>query len=123
MNIVPILDTKKTVFTVLQVGQILGMSDMQQVRNQLTRRKKQGLFKNIHWGIRALPNFDTYELANTLKTPSYISLETVLSTQGIVFQFYGNTIYSIADNTKVFSISNTTYHYHRITPQILLNPA
>jgi hypothetical protein len=76
----------------------------------------------LHYGIWALQHYDTLELANILKTPSYISLETILYKEAVVFQDYGDTIFSISDNTKSFKIDGTSYEYHRITPKILLNP-
>jgi predicted transcriptional regulator of viral defense system len=78
MNILKLLNTQKTVFTVQQIGQILGIQNMNVLRVQLTRRGKQGLLKPLHYGVWAFPHYSQEELANTLKTPSYISLETVL---------------------------------------------
>ena len=123
MNISKLLTTKKTVFSVHQIGQIFGVQNMNVLRVQLTRRKQQGFLQNPHYGIRAFPHYSPDELANALKTPSYISLETVLYKAGIVFQYYGTTIFSISNNTKSFLIDSTNYQYHKITPKILLNPA
>jgi hypothetical protein len=122
MKISKLLTTQKTVFTVQQIGQILNIQNTNILRVQLTRRKQQGFLENPHYGIRTFPQYFTEELANTLKTPSYISLETVLYAEGIVFQYYGTTIFSISDNTKSFTVDATTYQYQRITPKILLNP-
>jgi hypothetical protein len=35
-------------------------------------------------------NYNYFELATHIYTPSYISLETVLTRKGINFQYYGN---------------------------------
>ncbi|MDR0860820.1 MAG: hypothetical protein LBO09_07825 [Candidatus Peribacteria bacterium] len=122
MKFSKLLNTQKTVFTVPQLGQILAIEKVQILRNQLTRRKRQGLLQNIYHGIRALSHYSEKELANALKTPSYISLETVLYANAVVFQRYGSTIFSIADTTKSFKIHEIHYEYHKISSNILLNP-
>ncbi|MDR3168795.1 MAG: hypothetical protein LBU27_03400 [Candidatus Peribacteria bacterium] len=122
MKISQLLVTQKTVFTIQQIGQILHIQNTNVLRVQLTRRKQQGFLQNPHYGIWTLPHYSPEELANTLKTPSYISLETVLYAEGVVFQYYGNSIFSISDNTKSFVVDEIPYHYQRITPKILLNP-
>jgi len=95
MNIAKLLATNKTVFTVQQIGQILGITNVPVLRNQLTRRKKQGFLQNIYYSIWAFPHYNKDELANSIKTPSYISLETVLYRNAVIFQYYGSTIFSI----------------------------
>lgn len=65
------------------------------IRNYLYRAKKQGLVENIHYGIWSVtgrePNL--YELACKLHKKAYISFETVLKKEGVIFQHYGSTIF------------------------------
>ena len=122
MNFSTLLNTQKTVFTIQQIGQILWIKDNNTLRVQLTRRKKNGLMQNLHYGIRSLPHYSRDEVANILKSPSYISLETVLYQAWITFQYYGNTIFSVSNNTKSFIIQEINYTYNKIATSILLNP-
>jgi hypothetical protein len=122
MDIQKLLTTQKTVFTVQQIGQILGITNAITLRRKISRWGKQGFLQHLHYGIRALSHYSEKELANALKTPSYISLETVLYQEAVVFQYYGNTIFSLSNNTITFTIGDITYEYHKISEKILLNP-
>lgn len=118
-----LLQTGKTVFTVQTLKQILDLSDDYTIRNALHRYSKQWFLKNLYYGVWWLPHYDKYELANMLKTPSYISLETVLYTHWVIFQYYADTIFCISTRKDTKVIENTTYEYCKIHNDILYNPA
>jgi len=118
-----LLQTKRTIRTVNTIQKITGIDNLFVVRNFLFRCKKQWLLQNIYYGIRWLSNYNNLELANVLKTPSYISLETVLSSAWIIFQDYGHQIFCIAERADEKAIWEYTFSYHRIKNDILYNPA
>ena len=117
-----LLNTGKTVFSVNDIYQIFSHLNKFSLRNLISRMGKQWLLQNICNGIRALPKYNIYELANVIQKPSYISLETVLYKEGIIFQYYGNTIYSISTKTNDYLLGDKKYVYKTIQPEILWNP-
>jgi len=117
-----LLQTGKTVFSVSDIYQIFSHLNKFSLRNLISRMGKQWLLQNIRKGIRALPKFNEYELANTMQKPSYISLETVLYQEGIIFQDYGTTLYSIGAKTQDHKIQWKIYSYKTIKPEIALDP-
>jgi len=65
-------------------------------------------------------NYDRLELANRIYTPSYISLETVLSREGIVFQHY-EQIFLVSYLTREIICDGQKYVFRKIKDTILTN--
>ncbi len=83
---------------------------------------KDGVFINITKWIYAFKKYEKYELATKLKKSSYISFETVLKKEWIIFQDYGNQIFLASDNTITKAIGWVEYIYLKIKNDILFNP-
>lgn len=79
----------------------------------------QGLIKLRH-GIYAKENYSTWELANKLYSPSYISFATILFRDGLVFQL-DSRLYVASYLTRDIKIATHTFFYHQLKPEILLN--
>lgn len=71
-------------------------------------------------GIYAKTNFDPLELGNKIYTPSYISLETVLKKEGIIFQ-ETSEITLISYISRKIKVNNLTFSYRKIKDDILTN--
>jgi len=83
-------------------------------RKELIRIKK---------GVYTYTNdYNQLELANKLKRPSYISLQTVLFCNNIIFQDFSRTVTSATNNNLSVKINEKTYLYYKIKDEILLNP-
>ena len=54
--------------------------------------------------------------------PSYVSLQTVLFKEGLIFQDFSNVITSVSYNTRKISVDGRQYHYHRLKDELLTNP-
>ena len=120
-NFAKLLQIGKTVFRIDDIYQIFDLKNKFSLRNLLSRFGKSWLLKNIYYWIRVLPNYDKYELANCLQRPSYISLETVLYHQWIIFQDYSHVIFSIWIKTQNISIGNINYDYKTIKKEIFFD--
>lgn len=122
-NISKLYQSKKTVFDLGSTKLILWLKNDYSARNAIHRMIKRWELHMIRPGYRWLPDRNPYELANMMVKPSYISLETVLSKAGIVFQSYQNTFFSISMRSKTISLPETHFHfqYHKIKDTILLN--
>lgn len=117
-----LLQTGKSVYSVDDVYQIFSHFNKFSLRNLLSRMGKQGLLQNLRKWIRALPKYNIYELANIIQKPSYVSLETVLYQEGVIFQNQWDTIYSISTKTQEHFIGGKTFMYKTIKPEISLDP-
>ena len=95
MYIKELLKSEKTVFSVQDVATMFGLNG-QYLRTVLTRLATKGDIAQITRGLYSVSGkqVNFLELANKLKKPSYVSLETVLTQAGVVFQDYGQTIFS-----------------------------
>ena len=122
MNINRLISSWKTVFSIADLAFLLDMKHEQSLRNYLSRCGKTWVLHSLAYGLRWLEKYDTYELASKLKKKSYISLETVLSKHGVIYQDYGQTIFCVSDNTIKKKAGEYTYVYHKIADKILLNP-
>ena len=118
-----IIETKKTVFTVNDFRQIWQIKNKNYLKTIINRLFKRVDIFRIRRGIYILNNkYSLFELANKIKQPSYVSLETVLQKNGVIFQDYASSIYSISNSTKKYKINNIKFYYSKISNQILSNP-
>jgi predicted transcriptional regulator of viral defense system len=86
-----LLRSPKTVFSTKDIALLWGEKGEVNVRVRLSNYVKNGKLIRVHRGIYAKDkNYDRFELATRIYTPSYISFETVLTRTGINFQYYGN---------------------------------
>jgi hypothetical protein len=86
-----LLRSSKTIFSNKDVVLLWGEQTESAVRVRLNYYVKTGKLIRVHRGLYAKDNnYDRFELATRIYTPSYISFETVLTRQGINFQYYGN---------------------------------
>ena len=75
---IKLLQSGKTVFTIQDLAQLLNYSNTYSVRNFVYKAKQQGIINMIAYGIYALPEYNSYELATKRKKNSYVSGETIL---------------------------------------------
>ena len=94
-----LLRSGKTIFGYSNLSLLLGTDNINTLKSFIQRAVKQGLIQKLASGIYALYIYDPLELASTLREKSYISLETVLQKNGIIFQDYSNAITLVSDNT------------------------
>lgn len=66
-------------------------------------------------------DYSRAEFANKFRSPSYISLYTVLQEAGVVFQPY-SAIYVVSQRSEEVEIDGQKYVYRKIKDNILLNP-
>lgn len=83
-----LLHSGKTVFDYASLGLLLKTTDRDMLKSFIQRAVKNNLLQKVENGIYSLGNYDLYELTGSLRKKSYISLETVLQKEGIIFQDY-----------------------------------
>lgn len=115
-----LIDTNKTVFS---SADLRGIWNMQQdwFKTIVKRMVDQGLLNRLDTGYYSLrDDFDPYELANTIVTPSYISFTSALYYFDVSFQVQ-QTISSAANLTYHKEIGDYNFHYHKIKEDLLFN--
>ena len=116
-----LLELKKTVFNYADFRHVFpGIKD-DNLRKYLLKAKENGILLNpLRW-YRALPNYDPKELACLIKQNGYISCQTVLFREGVIFQFMGNTLECVADRHVEYVIDNQNFKFYKIKPELLNN--
>ena len=100
-----LLKSKKTVFTYDDIRFFFQITNRNTLKSLLARMVKSGILQHLVPGIFALPRYNQFEFATLLKKNSYISFETVLKQEGIIFQDYGNTLFLASDRSEKKTVS------------------
>ena len=121
--ILDLMRSKKTIFTFKDLILLWTESDVNFVKKKIHRYVKAGKMNSVRKGIYSKDkNYDKYELATKIYTPSYVSFETVLGQAGITFQHY-NQIFVASYTKREITADDQKYSYKRIKDTILTNPA
>ena len=116
-----LMRSKNTIFTTKDVSLLWQEPDVNFVRKKLHRYIKSGKLYSVRKGVYAKDkNYEKYELATKIFTPSYISFETVLTKAGVVFQFYGQ-VFVASYLTREFTIDDQVYVLKKVKDTILTN--
>ncbi|OGI34468.1 MAG: hypothetical protein A2259_00965 [Candidatus Moranbacteria bacterium RIFOXYA2_FULL_43_15] len=116
-----LLRSPKTIFSVKDVALLWGEEAVNAVRVRLNNYVKIGKLIRIHRGIYAKDkNYNRFELATRIYTPSYISFETVLTRAGINFQFYSN-IFVASYVTRNIQAGDQSISFVRMKDYVLSN--
>lgn len=117
-----ILRSPKSVFTYKDILMLWGEPGSGAARVRLTTYVRSGKLYRIRRGLYAKDkNYDKLELATRIFTPSYVSFETVLAKEGVVFQFYSPI--SVASYlTREIVVDGQTFSFRRIKDTVLVNP-
>ena len=115
-----LLNSGKTVFTKKDLEKILDFDTKMALDKFLYREKKKDFLNNISYGIYTFKNYNIFELAGKIRKKSYISLETVLKKEWVIFQYYDN-IFIVSDDTLEKNIWKHNFKFSKIKDNILLN--
>ncbi len=116
-----ILRSPKTVFTFKDVALLWGEPSTQAVRVRLSYYVSRGKLYRIHRGVYTKDkHYHKLELATRLYAPSYVSFETILSHEGLIFQFY-SPIFVASYLTHEIEVDGQTYSFKKVKDSILTN--
>ena len=110
----------QTVFTLQEIALLFPQIPYGNLKKRMSYFAASGAVRKLRRGIYAKDQFDAFELANKIYTPSYISLETVLQKAGVTFQYY-ESIFAITYVSRTVKVDKYTIEYRRIRTEILLN--
>jgi predicted transcriptional regulator of viral defense system len=118
-----LLRSKKTVFSVQDVALLWGEPASNAALVRLNYYLKNGDLHRIRRGLYAKDeNYDRWEAATRVFTPSYVSFETVLAKAGVTFQYHSR-IFVATYLTREIRCDGQTYQFRKIRDVILTDPA
>lgn len=120
-GIVSLYKSKQTVFTVNDIALLWREQNRNNLRVRIKYFADKGDLIRLRRGIYAKSEYDTLEVATKIYTPSYVSCETVLRNEGVIFQHY-DTIFVISYLSRDIVLDDgTKITYRRIKHEMLLN--
>jgi len=117
-----LLESGHTVFTYDFLQDILWIGNKNTLKGIVKSLLKSKVLVAIHPWYRGLPGFDQYEFASKLKSPSYITCETVLQQEAVIFQDYSSECTLVWTNTVTVDIEDYQYRFRKMKLEILLDP-
>lgn len=116
-----ILRSSKTVFTLKDIALLWQDDDTDAARVRLSYYVNKGNLFRLRRGIYVKDkNYNKLELATRIFTPSYVSFETVLAKEGLVFQY--QTAITVASYlSRDITIDEQKYLYRKVKNAVSTN--
>ena len=119
--IVKLYQSQKTVLTNKDISLIWQESDKNKLNAKTAYYVKQKALIRLTRGVFAKDkNYNPKELAASIYAPSYISFETVLRGEGVIFQHY-DTIFVAGKWPKTAIIDKHTFVFRKLKDAVLYN--
>ncbi|MBU2542761.1 hypothetical protein KJ785_04340 [Patescibacteria group bacterium] len=121
--IAKLYQVNKTVFRTKDLSLIWQETNSNNLKAKMTYYVKQGDLIRLTRGIFVLnKKYSKRELAGSVYTPSYISFETVLRDEGIIFQHY-DTIFVAGPFSKTTNVDDNKMVFRTLKKIVLYNSA
>lgn len=108
----------QTVFTFKEILLYFPNLTKQSLKDKLKYAVKKGKIFRLRKGIYGKSDYNVFELANKIYTPSYISLETVLKQEGLIFQEF-SYVTVISYLSREVTVGKQKIVYRKIKDEIL----
>lgn len=116
-----LLRSPRTVFSTQDASLLWGEDKEGIITNRLNKYALAGKLVRVRRGIYAKDkNYDRFEMATRIYTPSYISFETVLTRTGVNFQYY-DSIFVASYVTREIEVSGQKVSLVRMKDTVLSN--
>ncbi len=116
-----LLRSPKTIFTTKDAALLWGEDAEQKITGRLHKYVKAGKLVSVRRGIYAKDeNYDRFEMATRIYTPSYLSFETVLTRAGINFQYY-DSIFVASYVSRDIKVVDQKISFIRMKDYVLSN--
>jgi hypothetical protein len=120
-RILKLYKAKTTVFTAKEIGLIWGEDNSDQLKSSLKYYSDKDNLIRLRRGIYAKPDYDVREAAVKIYTPAYISFETALRNEGVIFQYYETIFVASYLNREIKLKNGQNIQYYKIKNEVLLN--
>jgi predicted transcriptional regulator of viral defense system len=119
-RILSLYKAKQTIFTAKEIGLFWNENDMKNLKSALKYYVKKGQLIHLRKGIYAKPEYNVYEAAVKIYSPSYISFETVLRNEGVIFQYYETIFVASYISREIELVDGQKIAYRRIRSSALM---
>lgn len=120
-SIVKLFKSPKTVLNINDISILLGETNKDNLKSKISYYVKQGSLVRIARGVFTKgKDYNIRELATSLYSPSYISFETVLRDNGLIFQHY-DTLFLAGPWTLTRKIGQNTFNFRKLKKEVLFN--
>jgi hypothetical protein len=116
-----IYQSERTVFTLKEISVLLEEGNFNNLKAGVNYYVKKKIIRNIRRGIYTKENYEPFELAVKLYPPAYISFETVLFKEGLIFQ-YDKTITAASYLSREIQVDDHNLRYRKLKDSILTSP-
>lgn len=110
----------RTVFRLIDIAMLVGETDFQSLNKKLNYYVRTNKLLNPRKGIYCKPGYNIEELACSIYSPAYISLEYVLQMSGVIFQ-YDSGITAVSYLSRSVIVSEQNYRFRKIKGDVLVN--
>ncbi|MFH1896335.1 MAG: hypothetical protein ABH814_02595 [bacterium] len=111
----------QTVFSLSELCLFFPTTPYNNLKRRLNYYVLSGSLLHLRKAIYAKEGFNPLEIPGKIYTPSYISLETVLAFEGVIFQA-DSTISCVSYLSRRISVADTPIVYRQIKSSVLTNP-
>ena len=120
-DILALYKTGKTVWTINDLAMFWKGSDRNLLKSAIGYYVASGKLISLHKGIYGLnKDYDVLELATKVYTPAYISFETILRKEGVIFQHYDKIfVASLESRNKI--VDGKKFVFRKLKKSILYN--
>jgi hypothetical protein len=108
----------RSVFSLIDIIQTCDEKNVASLSKKLNYQVKKGNLLNPRKGIYAKPDYNLQALGCRIFIPSYISLETILQEEGIIFQ-YDSTVTIVSYLSRELNVDGQRFRYRKIKDEIL----
>lgn len=116
-----LLRSPKTIFSSKDVSLLWGEESDEVIKKRLNKYVTAGKLIRVRRGLYAKDkDYNRFELATRINTPSYISFETVLTREGVNFQYYGNIFVASYINREI-TVGDQKITFVRMKDYVLTN--
>ncbi|MFC1499203.1 hypothetical protein ACFLS1_12150 [Verrucomicrobiota bacterium] len=119
---IAVYKSPKTVFRLRDISILTGDTNFANLKAKLNYYVSKNVIMNPRKGIYVKEGYSREELACCLYTPSYISLETVLQKEGIIFQ-YSDVVTSVSYLARAVTIDGRSFSFRKVKKSILVSDA
>lgn len=117
-----ILKSPKTVFTSRDIAILWGESSSPATSVRINYYVRKGEIIKLRKGVYAKSRgYNKLELATRIFTPAYVSFETVLVREGLIFQIY-EKIFVASYLTREITIDSQIYSLRKVKDAVLTDP-
>jgi hypothetical protein len=118
-----LLRSSKSIFSIRDAALMWGEKSDKTISIRLNKYVKAGKLIRVRRGLYAKDkNYDRFELATRIYTPSYVSFETILTREGVSFQYYGNIFVASYVNREI-TVGDQKITFIRMKDYVLSNTA